>query len=53
MECELESRLLEHLRALSDELRYRIGEVQRALERLKDAERRLTAGLQQTQEPPF
>ena len=48
--------MFKHLRALSEEVRYRIGEVRRALERLDEAERHLVAVLQQTQgpqEPPF
>ena len=43
----------DHLRALCEEVRYRIGEVRRAFERLEEAERRLVAALQHTEEPPF
>ena len=45
--------MLDHLRALSEEVRYRIGEVRRAVERLDEAERHLVAVLRQTEEPPF
>jgi hypothetical protein len=48
--------MLDHLRALSEEVRYRIGEVKRAVERLDEAQCHLVAVLQQTQgpqEPPF
>lgn len=45
--------LLDHLKALAEEVRYRIGEVRRAIERLDKAERHLVTILQQTEEPPF
>jgi len=53
MECEQKELIQAHLRALSEELRYRIGEVKRALERLEDTEKRLAATPYQTQNPPF
>ena len=53
MVCEQKSLTLAHLLALSEELRYRIGEAKRALERIDDVGQRLTIILRQNQEPPF